>query len=78
MTGSRQPSDMLNFGLSYFEHPVPCYLNSDMLILTLSDRYRNPEQGIQTWDLAICLYLNLKHGELYHLATMAGLKAPLF
>ena len=26
----------------------------------------------QTWDLSICLYLNLKHGNLDHLASMAG------
>ena len=28
--------------------------------------------GIQTLDLTVCLYLNLKHGELDHSATMAG------
>ena len=26
-------------------HPAPYYLNSDMLFLTLSDRYRNPKPG---------------------------------
>ena len=28
-------------------HPVLCYLNSDKLFLTLSDRYRNPEWGFK-------------------------------
>ena len=27
---------------------------------------------IWTWDLSVCLYLNLKHGDLDHSATMAG------
>ena len=27
---------------------------------------------IQTWDLTICLYLNLKHGKLDHSGTTAG------
>ena len=27
---------------------------------------------IQTWDLSACLYLNLEHGNLDHLATTAG------
>ena len=34
----------------------------------------NALSGIQTQDLTICLYLNLKHGELDHSATMAGSK----
>ena len=32
----------------------------------------NARSWIQTCDLTVCLYLNLKHGELDHLATMAG------
>ena len=28
--------------------------------------------GIQTWDLSICLYLNLKHGDLNQSATTAS------
>ena len=28
--------------------------------------------GIQTWDLSVCLYLNLKHGDLDHPAIMAS------
>ena len=28
-------------------HPVPCYLNSDKLFLTLSNQYRNPERGFK-------------------------------
>ena len=27
---------------------------------------------IQTWNLTVCLYLNLKHGDLDHSTIMAG------
>ena len=30
---------------------------------------------IQTWDLGVCVYLNLKHGDLDYLATTAGLSS---
>ena len=33
----------------------------------------NSLSRIWTWDLSICLYLNLKHGDLDHLTTMTGL-----
>ena len=36
--------------------------------------YKTAPSGIQTWDLSICLYLNLKHGDLYCSATTAGLQ----
>ena len=31
--------------------------------------------GIRTWDLNLCLYLNLKHDDLDNLATTAGFHA---
>ena len=31
--------------------------------------YKYTSRGIQTWDLSVCLYLNLKHGNSDHLAT---------
>ena len=34
------------------------------------------EPGIRTWDLSVCLYLNLKHGDLDHSATTAGWLTP--
>ena len=37
----------------------------------------NALSGIQTQDLTVCLYLNLKHGELDHMATTAGLMLQL-
>ena len=36
--------------------------------------YKTAPSGIQTWDLSICLYLNLKHGDLYRSATTASLQ----
>ena len=48
-------------------HSAPCNLNSNKLFITLSDRYRNP-----ACDLRVCLYLNLKNGDLDHLTTTAG------
>ena len=33
--------------------------------------------GFRSWDLSVCLYLNLKHGDLYHSATTAGLRRQL-
>ena len=33
----------------------------------------NAPSGTRTWDLSVCLYLNLIHGDLEHPATMAGL-----
>ena len=45
-------------------NPEPCYLY-------------NASSGIQTQDLTVCLYLNLKHGELDQLATMAGFRRHL-
>ena len=54
------------------DFPVPCYLNSDKLFITQAIDIATPS-GIQTWDhLIVCLYLNLKHGDLDHSATMAG------
>ena len=32
--------------------------------------------GIQTWDLRLCLYLNLKYDDLDSSATKAGLLMP--
>ena len=29
---------------------------------------------IQTWDRSVCLYLNLKYGNLDHSATMDGMR----
>ena len=52
-------------------HLAPCYLNSDKLFLTLSNWYRNPEQGFEPGT-----YSNLKHGNLYHSATTAGDTLP--
>ena len=37
----------------------------------------NALSGIRTQNLAVCLYLNLKHGELDHSATTAGLMLQL-
>ena len=34
--------------------------------------------GIQTWNLTVCLYSNLKHGELHHLATMADIVSIIY
>ena len=40
-------------------------------------RCKSPQGGIQTWDLTICLCLNLKHGELDYSVTTAGISLPL-
>ena len=34
--------------------------------------YYLTSSGIRTWDLSVCLYLNLRLGDLDHLATTAG------
>ena len=34
--------------------------------------------GIQTWDLSVCLYLKLKHGDLDHSATMASFSVIIY
>ena len=39
----------------------------------LIKKFVHASRGIQTWDLTVCLWLNLKHGELDHTATTAGL-----
>ena len=44
----------------------------DCTLRYLSELIIYAPSGIQTWDLTICLCLNLKHGELDHSATMAG------
>ena len=46
------------------------FFNSVKLFPTLGDQYHSPD-----WDssLGVCLYLNLKHGDLDHLATTSGI-----
>ena len=48
-------------------------------MISTSERWILQSQvGIQTWDLSLHFYLNLKHDDLDRPATMAGLLSLLF
>ena len=49
--------------------PQPCYVALGRALILI---YKITSSGIQTQELTVCLYLNLKHGELDHSSTRAG------